>query len=297
MPGWILLGAFAASAAAPPATSTSATAPPEQSQQIIVEGQRNRDRAIHDFVKAVTPARIGGQIARYDGKVCPTAVGLSEAQDLRVTERLRQVASAANIPLDKAGCSPNMLVIVVGDKSDFIAGLRKRYPIYFSGAANSAARLNEPGPATAWHINGSMTPDHLPMSVHSPSSDGTTGNYELSSSMDASRLLPPRIPYFLAGVLVVEARSLAGLSTTQLADYAAMRLYAATNPHQLRPSASSILGILDAPMGSEIPLTMTSWDLSFLKALYRSDDRQFENRQRDEIERMVQRDTSGGPGR
>ena len=71
-----------------------------------------------------------------------------------------------------------------------------------------------------------------------------------------------------------------------------MRLYATSDPTKLMPSASSILGILDAPMGTPIPLTLTTWDLSFLKALYRSDDRQFANRQRGQIEGMVKRDTS-----
>ncbi len=285
---WILLTAVAASSPPSPASRTG-----DQSQQIIVEGQRGRDRAIHDFVKAVTPSRVGGQLSRYDIEACPASVGLSEAQNFRVTQRLREVAAAAGVPLAKKNCGPNALVIVVDRKDDFLAALDKRYPAYFSDMINGAMKPpKEPGPATAWHITGSMSSDHIPTTVNHPGATGVPGTYYVSSSMDASRLIPPRIPHFLAGVLVVEARSLSGLTTTQLADYAAMRLYATSDPTKLMPSASSILGILDAPMGTPIPLTLTTWDLSFLKALYRSDDRQFANRQRGQIEGMVKRDTS-----
>ena len=204
---WILLTAVVASS-----PTASASRPGDQSQQIIVEGQRGRDRAIHDFVKAVTPARIGGQLSRYDIEACPASVGLSEAQNLQVTERLREVAAAAGVPLAKEKCGPNALVIVVDRKDDFLAALDKRYPVYFSEMINGAMKPpKEPGPATAWHITGSMSSDHIATSVNHPGATGVPGTYYVSSSMDASRLIPPRIPHFLAGVLVVEARSLSGL--------------------------------------------------------------------------------------
>lgn len=283
---WILLSA-AASAISAPAVR------PADPQQIVVEGQRSRARAIHDFVAAVTPSRIGGQLSRFDSDACPAAVGLPEAQNQRIAARLRQVAEVAGVPLAPPGCRPNSLVIVVSDKDEFIAGLKKRYPIYFADPVNGSVKApHEEGPATAWHIKGMMNADRMAVGIHTPGADGLPGRYTVSSSTDASRLRPQRIPHFLAGVVVVEARALAGLTTTQLADYAALRLYAATDPQKLKPSASSILGVLDAPMGSAIPLSLTSWDLSFLKGLYHSDDRQFANRQRSQIEGMVRRGTS-----
>ena len=210
--------------------ATSQTAAPnrpgDQSQQIIVEGQRGRDGAIHDFVKAVTSIEDRGTASplRYRGMPC--SGWTSEAQNHRVTERLRDVAAAAGVPLAKENCGPNALVIVVDRKDDFLAALDKRYPIYFTDMLNGANKPpKEPGPATAWHITGSMSSDHIPMTVNHPGATGAQGTYYVSSSMDASQLIPPRIPHFLAGVLVVEAKSLSGLTTTQLADYAAMRLY------------------------------------------------------------------------
>lgn len=282
MSGWILLSAAAASAMSAP------VAPPaDQSQQIVVEGQRSRARAIHDFVTAVTPSHIGGQLVRYESAVCPAAAGLSSFENQRVAARLRQVAATVGVPLAPEGCAPNTLAIVVDGKNAFIAALRKKYPVYFSRPPDGYIEVpHEPGPATAWHINGLLTANHTPAAV-----DPIYHHY-LTSSMDSSRLVPSTIPHFLAGVVVIERRAVAGLTTTQVADYAALRLYATTKPQELKRSASSILGVLDAPMGSAVPLTLTNWDLSFLKGLYHTQDRQYANRQRNQIEGLVRRGTA-----
>lgn len=278
----LLLGA-SAGAASP--------APPPPQSDIVVEGRRSAKQAIHDFVAATTPAPVGGQLVRFQDAVCPAATGLPESQNRQIVARLREVGGAIGLELAPEPCGPNALVIVVDDKQQFIAALRERYPAYFrSGLDERAVVPKEKGPAAAWHIDGLLSADHAPAAAHTPGANGEPGTYSMTSSMDSSRLRPPAIPRFLAGVLVVEARALAGLSTRQLADYAAMRLYATTDPDRLKRSASSILGVLDAPMGSAIPLSLTSWDLSFLKGLYHTDDRQFANRQRNQIERSVRKD-------
>jgi hypothetical protein len=298
VPGSIHLIAAAASVA----LSAPAAVPPNSSQEIIVDGKRIGREVIDNFMQAVTPAHVGGQLSRFETAVCPAATGLSDAQNRRVTERLRAVAEAAGIPLAPHNCGPNALLIVVGDKEAFIKAMKHDYPSYFAVSGTVGGKLpHEPGPATAWHIQGMMTADHMPAPVGAPfirgvmdgqyrTGDRPGGNYFITNSTDSSRIRPPTIPDFLGGVVVVERRSLAGLSTTQLADYAAMRLYATTDPTKLKPSASSILGVLDAPMGAEIPLSLTSWDLGFLKGLYRVDDRQYANRQRDQIERSVRKE-------
>lgn len=89
---------------------------------------------------------------------------------------------------------------------------------------------------------------------------------------------------FDASALVVETGALTGLTTIQLADYAAMRLFAKLDPQRLNGRvANTILKVLDAPMGSEVPITMTRWDLGFLRGLYASQPNRFAGAQRWEI--------------
>jgi hypothetical protein len=284
-----MFGLFLLSAAAAaPVSATSA--PPAKPDEIVVQGVRERNRAIHDFMRAVTPAEpVTGQLRRYQYSVCPAAVGLPDAQNRQIAQRLRDVAGAVGMQLAKEPCGPNALVIVVDDKKDFIAALHRKYPAYFMDERGFGVDIGrEPGPTAAWHVEGRLTADHTPAAMN------PIYHYYVVSSTDSSRIRPASIPYFIGGVLVVELRALGGLTTTQLADYAAMRLYAKTDPARLKPSASSILGVLNAPMGSAVPITLTSWDLTFLKGLYQVNDRQYANRQRDEIEGMVKRNKASG---
>jgi len=88
--------------------------------------------------------------------------------------------------------------------------------------------------------------------------------------------------------LVIERRALDGLTTTQLADYAAMRLFARTAPERLAGStAPTILTIIEAPMGSAVPITLTDWDLAFLRGLYASHNNLYAAEHRSRISRRI----------
>jgi hypothetical protein len=52
----------------------------------------------------------------------------------------------------------------------------------------------------------------------------------------------------------------------------------------------TILSVIDAPMGSAIPLTLTAWDLSFLKAFYASSKESYAEYQRAEMRRAMRRE-------
>jgi hypothetical protein len=70
-------------------------------------------------------------------------------------------------------------------------------------------------------------------------------------------------------VVLVERKALVGLTTTQLADYAALRALTAADPARLANSgAPTILHVLDVPIGGAAPITMTSWDFGFLQNYY-----------------------------
>jgi hypothetical protein len=52
-------------------------------------------------------------------------------------------------------------------------------------------------------------------------------------------------------------------------------------------------------MGSPVPLTLTRWDLGFLKGLYAATDNLYASSQRSEIKARIRRDldSEGAPGR
>jgi hypothetical protein len=264
----------------------------ERPPDILVTGQ-DVDRQVRDFVGALTEAPPRGQLSRFERRVCPAAVGLSPTQKAAVAERLRRVAEAAGLDVAGASCTPNVLLIVTGDKRAFIESLEREYPYYFGDMTSAAVRrlARSPGPAAAWQIQGPpLDAEGLEM-PRAPGGASGADYYVNRTTRTGSRITAAARPRFQAAAVVVEQRSLDGLTTTQLADYAAMRAFARTDPERLPASSpATILKILEAPMGSEVPLSLTPWDLSFLKALYAGTGKLFAASQRSEIRERVAKD-------
>ena len=113
-----------------------------------------------------------------------------------------------------------------------------------------------------------------------------------------SRLATTTRPHFTAAIVALDVRALAGLTVVQLADYAAMRAFARIDPSRLRNSpAPTILTLLDTPIGSAAPITLTAWDLAYLKSLYGSNADRLAGQQRQEMKRKMANELSGSPNR
>lgn len=282
-----LLLALQASAASPP--------PPQQNQpEIVVQGQRNVERQVHDFVKALTDIPPAGQISRFDWAVCPVAVGLSVRQNEEVADRMRAVAEAAGMRVAKPGCKPNALVVVSTDAQKFVDWLKDHEPEYFIGVTPKEKQLlKHAGHAAAWHIEGRTDQDGV-----SVSRDSDSGMFISERTDVPSRISTNDHPSFEAAIVVLDARSLAGLTVVQLADYAAMRAFAKTDLSRLaKPVAPTILTLLDTPMGGAVPITLTEWDLAYLKALYGSTTNRLAGQQSGEMQRKMAQDLKDAPNK
>lgn len=240
--------------------------PPAASDEIVVTGTREREQQVRDFVKALTPAP-GGTIPRLIDAVCPAVKGLVPAQNDAVTARLRLVAASAGIKLAGPRCVPNMFVIATTDKRTFIEMLSAKQPYAFGlMTAREIRRLaRSPGPAAVWQTEGPVDSSGNPLLLDEK------GFYANRTTEAASRITTIAGRGFDAAAMVVETGALAGLTPVQLADYAAMRLFAKLDPARLPAGApTTILTSLTTPMGSPVALTMTKWDLGFLRGLYGS---------------------------
>ncbi|HKX91659.1 MAG TPA: hypothetical protein VJM15_04450 [Sphingomicrobium sp.] len=289
--------AFAAQAVAedqpPPAASEST---------IVVEGSRVPKKQVDEFVRSLTIAPSLGQIARFHWSVCPAVLGLPDRQNRQIEQRMRAVASAAAIPVGKADCVANSIVIVTDDRRALIEGLARKYPSYFHNVVSVKSLIDRPGHAVAWHVEGFVDAEGQAALGSSRQLGGSVGppgsHVPVTESTSGGRLHTQTARQFIAGVLVLDRQGLSGLTTTQVADYAAMRLFARTDPVKLKATATAtILKVLDIPMGSPTPVTLTAWDLGYLKALYASDARQLAQQQRGEMRDMLAKDVVAGRDR
>jgi hypothetical protein len=254
--------------------------------EIVVTGPKDTDQQVRDFVAALTQAEPRGQLARFEREACPTVLGLGDAQKRAVIERMKRVSVAAGVPVASGPCEPNTIVVVTDNKKTFIETLVRERPSYFQGVGrNQAQRLaREPGPAAAWQFGGLVTADgeEVPTEL-------APDEIFVDDRVGApSRIATSARPYFAGAVVVLEKKALVGLGATQVADYAAMRAFARVDPSRLAgSSAPTILKILDAPAGAAVPVTLTAWDLAFLRALYASQEGRNGAAQRTEILRRV----------
>ena len=314
--------ALAAAALATPALAQQ-TPPQSQESTIVVEGMRLDQRQIGVFIDALTDVAVGGQISRFDRLACPVALGLPAEQNSAIAARLRAVAEAAGIRAGEEGCRPNLIVIVTRSKPDFITQLNRRYPVFFTNMSNGQVQelAQSPGPVAAWHVRGLIGPDGQEVPVALPDINSSTitfvdaedhvrlgadGNLlgaeysVVDTTYSPGRLRPATRPHFAAAMLVVEVGALSGLTTTQFADYAAMRTFADTDPTRVaRTGVPTILKAIDAPLNTAVPLTLTHWDLSFLRALYAIPQNHFANIQRSNMRQLITEELfelSGQPG-
>lgn len=294
-------GAFAVAALAlagqPVAAQQREAAPDrgrEAAPEIVVTGDRAVQRRVRSFVAALAPAPASGQLARFETPVCPIALGLGAGERAAVERRLRAVAAAAGMAVAPPGCAASALLVVVDDKSRFVEALRLRHRRFLGSLGpGEIRRLAEgPGPAAAWQQIESVTARGLPVNG-AQSSPGRIESQNFSIE-PPSRIVAAVRPVIQASALVVERHALRGLTATQLADYAAMRLFARTEPSRLDGSAApTIVTILEAPMGSAVPLTLTAWDLGFLRGLYASPPNVYSGVQRAAMAREIARQLEG----
>ena len=262
--------------------------------EIVVTGSAEEmERQIRSFVGALTPAAPRGQLSRFESSICPGVAGLPPDQKESVIARMRRVGEAAGLEVGKPGCTPNVMLMVTSDKRAFIEALKRKHPYFFDTMPSDELRRIErdPGPAAAWQIDGPpLSADGTAMA-----SAGDPGaSFYVNRTRKGSLIEAAARPQFQAAAVVVEQKALEGLTTIQLADYAAMRAFARTDPARLtETSPPTILKVLEAPMGSEVPLTLTAWDLSFLKGLYAATDNLYAASQRSEIRRQIEEDLAG----
>ena len=276
-----ILGIMLAAAA----TQAGASVPAPDSEAIVIQGTRPADSQVRDFVRALTAVSSYGQISRFHAAVCPVAMGLPQVQNDGIAQRMRQVAAAAKIKVGAANCTPNAFVIIAPDKGMAIKDLARRFPIYLSQmTARQIRDLEEsPEPAAAWQVKSLLMADGQPATKASGAD-----YYTVKGAENPSRIKSASKPTFSASVVVIDVKAAAGLTLIQLADYAAMRTFADVTPARVKAiGVPTILGAVGASDNHPVPVTLTYWDLGFLKSLYATDNSYLATYQRGDMEQVL----------
>ena len=262
----------------------STPAPAATVEGLTVVGPRQPDAKqlpsiVFKFVQSHgAPGRID-QLTRWGAPPCPTTVGLPESFNAFVSARVVEVASQVGAPVNKKpACKMNLLIVFTDEPQTLLDKVRRRRPqllgFHYAAQAKRLATINRP--IQAWYVTGTKS------SRPSPNND-LGGLVKLDDPFEAmsggapgSRLTSHISSEFLAALIVVDTRKTAGQQIGAIADHVAV--LSLTRPPQPRPCGElpSILDTLNPDCPSDRGVqALTTWDVAYLKALYRVDPEEY----------------------
>jgi hypothetical protein len=227
---------------------------------IVVRAQTEAE--IDRFVEALTQARWSGQIARWNGQICPRALGLEPGQAAYVVARISAAARDLRLQVGGRGCPGNIIIVVTADPEGFTRGVIQRHPRLFRdrndpfASTAEIAQLLAPRPIR-WIA--ASTPGNA---YGAPVIDGINRFYR-GSRLELATRENARFSF-----IVVDAGGLRDIVWSQLADYLALVSLARPAMDAEYDSATVLSAFALRDRGQQGPRRMTSQDRALLRALY-----------------------------
>jgi hypothetical protein len=236
--------------AAMPGLAGDAPTLDDTTEEIVIQAKRRE--ALRAFVEALAQVGHTGQLARWDGRICPTVLGIESAQATWIEDRIVEIGSSVKLQRASDTCKPSLFIIVTEDAAGLAKELADARPKTLSTDGRSRLkRFVESDRPIRW------------LSVTDPCGDA----YECNRLPD-SRLKMATRPELLSLLVIADARRLGGFSLAEVADYVA--LVALTNPSSDEAPVQSILSMFDRERAPDMPFALTDWDQAFLAGLYKS---------------------------
>jgi hypothetical protein len=252
--------------------------------------------AIEEFVGRVT-VDTEGQIATFQQPICPAAFGLPAAYNGVLEQRLRDDAAEIGLRTADQPCDANVVLIVSDDPSSLISTLERIRPQMFAGLEEAQIHDIVKGNQVVrtWQAIEPRGTDGRPLQrvmflqwdASPPMPIGGQGAW-LNPWAANSRIEQSVRRDLVSSFVVIQADAVDGLTLTQIADYAAMRALARTRfSDDLK--GRSVLAVVDGPDEDRAIAHLTSWDIAYLRALYRTSNVVAAHQQQADIAATMQR--------
>ena len=244
-------------------------ASPDPSNEIVVEGVREREQAVETMTRAITRrARYDKPISKFYSQVCFGVMGMKADYARTLIARMEETAREIDVPVGGDGCLVNVLVAFVRDGATNLDALREAEPKLFATLLDyeyDRIKLGN-GAVQAWH------------GTHLKGKDGREFTYvktpdgremAVNSQYSSSRLTNQVRVEMTGAIIVIDSERVPGKTLQQLADYAAMRTFVSINDTTGGGVAGipTILSLFDDEL--EAPQGLTIFDRAYLETVYR----------------------------
>jgi len=249
-------------------TLLAVTAPAQDSKidSTTVAAPRDRaavEREVRSFVNAIAVKPGDESLARWQSQIplCPLVAGLAGSDGEYILARVSKIATAAGAPLAAEHCKGNFYVIVTSDPEGVLKAWSKRDVRMFGDETDQGGTkirdFSASSPIRVWYNTEYYKLDGTPLG----NTEGRT-----NQSARATRLETNNYRALSSVMAIVDARRMKGVSFGQVAAYVAMIGLAQIRPDANVLEAPSILNLFAG--SGKAPPGLTSWDESFLKAVY-----------------------------
>jgi hypothetical protein len=270
------LAALLLAAAQPPQPAA-----PEEAD-IVVRAQTEEEVA--RFVAALTQARGAEQIARWNGRICPTLLGLEPGQASYVRERIAEAARAVRIRVGPPRCPANIVIVVTADPDGFTRAVLRRHPRLFRDRNDAFASPAEIAQLLAPRPVRWIAASSPGNAYGAPMIDGINRVYR------GSRLTLATRENARFAFIVVDARALDRIIWSQLGDYLALVALARPAMDADYDAATVLSAFRLRDLGEQGPRRLTRQDRALLRGLYTTNPAVSASAQRGAIRRRMAHD-------
>lgn len=239
------------------------------------------------FVKShAAPSRIG-QMTRWRQSICPTTLGLSDAMNAFVSERVKAVAAEVGAP--SGPCKSNVVIVFTTEPQKLLDNVRKKAPtllgFHYPAQAKRIARVNYP--IQAWYVTATTSTGSGGGlgAAGAGVMQGALGAADQGAGVDsavidddccgtpggcAGRGFTACLSNQIVAVIVVANRNqIAGMTIGSISDDIAMLVLTKVDLSQGCSEPASITNLMTTRCDeASKPTALTADDIAYLKALY-----------------------------
>jgi hypothetical protein len=261
------LFSLARAADTPPATDASKTGI-DSTTVLAPRDRATIERTVRTFVNAIAVKPGDESLARWQPQVrlCPLVAGMPGSDGEYVLSRISKIATAAGAPLAPAHCKGNFYIVVTSDPEGVVKAWMKRDVRMFGDETDQGGtKIREflaDRPVRVWYNTDFYELDGTPLGNNA----GVNADGRTNLSARATKIEINSYRALSSVIAIVDARRMKDVSFGQVAAYVGMVGLAQIRPEANVADAPSILNLFADT--SKAPPGLTTWDESFLKAVY-----------------------------
>lgn len=265
--------AFGASAQEAPQPEQS---PPATTalEDVVVEG-RPLENLVRDFVSEVgAPARRRG-LALWRGEVCVGVVNMRVDAAQAMVDAISGVALEVGLEIGEPGCDPNVVIVATADgralATELVTARRRVFDVGSLQMDRGTAALRDfqdsDRPVRWWQVSMPVNTDTGERAIRLAGDLGPSGQPSAPkiNVFAASRLHTQIRDDMYRSFIIIDVNRIGDVTFQQLTGYVTMMALAQIDADGDTQSYSTILNLFDGPGAPE---GMTSWDRTYLQALY-----------------------------